>query len=224
MEMSKAEYNYVAGWAKKIKAINSLGGCCQDCGKSNIFILCFHHHNKSLKTINLSQLRNIAWSKWKKEILKCDLLCCNCHYSKHFTPNEIKNNLIQIIGIDACEECKYNGTALDFHHVDEDKKFNFGDITGKKIRVPLEVIISEMEKCCILCRNCHMVEHIEIDKFMRLKPEIYKRVKSYREQKCAVDKKQVAMMLSQGFSQSEIGRKLGYAKSTICGVVKYLRN
>lgn len=56
-----------------------------------------------------------------------------------------------------CGICGYSKSirALHFHHINsEDKKFG---ISGRF--KSWEKIISEAEKCCLLCSNCHMEVH-----------------------------------------------------------------
>jgi predicted HNH restriction endonuclease len=55
-----------------------------------------------------------------------------------------------------CEHCgydKYRG-ALEFHHKDPTKK----DPTGLKA-YKLERLFAEVDKCKLLCSNCHREEH-----------------------------------------------------------------
>ena len=58
-----------------------------------------------------------------------------------------------------CERCgykKYNG-ALDFHHIDPHEK-DFG--IGKQRRTRFdEKIMAELDKCIMLCSNCHREKH-----------------------------------------------------------------
>ena len=51
---------------------------------------------------------------------------------------------------------KYSG-ALDFHHTG-DKEFNIGAEAGSK---SLKLTKEEMDKCIILCANCHREIHAE---------------------------------------------------------------
>lgn len=57
-----------------------------------------------------------------------------------------------------CERCGYNRCirALVFHHLDATKK-SFG-ISGNHGR-KWEMLIKELDKCILLCSNCHMEEH-----------------------------------------------------------------
>lgn len=56
-----------------------------------------------------------------------------------------------------CEHCGYdeNPTALQFHHVDKStKKFTISaNVHGNIMR-----ILREIEKCIVLCANCHAIE------------------------------------------------------------------
>ena len=57
-----------------------------------------------------------------------------------------------------CSVCSYNkcADALEFHH-NGDKKFNIA--IGVSSRRSLEAIKEEIEKCTILCANCHAELH-----------------------------------------------------------------
>ena len=60
-----------------------------------------------------------------------------------------------------CEFCGYNecSEALDFHHKDgEDKNFN---VSKGFILYGKEEILKEIEKCIVLCSNCHRKLHYE---------------------------------------------------------------
>ena len=56
-----------------------------------------------------------------------------------------------------CADCGYTGTAaaLDFHHRDpKDKEFAIGGFNGSRRR-----LLGEVEKCDLLCANCHRLRH-----------------------------------------------------------------
>src|SRR5437868_5782418 len=58
-----------------------------------------------------------------------------------------------------CEICGYNKYlgALDFHHIDQStKKF---DLTVTELTKSWEVIKEEVEKCMLVCSNCHREIH-----------------------------------------------------------------
>jgi predicted HNH restriction endonuclease len=57
-----------------------------------------------------------------------------------------------------CEKCGYTGVALTFHHKDpEEKEFTFGSFVDK----PWAKVVKELDKCQLLCFNCHMEIHWE---------------------------------------------------------------
>lgn len=60
-----------------------------------------------------------------------------------------------------CERCGYdrNPKALEFHHKEPDKK----DYTVAKLKnASLPKILKEIEKCLLLCSNCHKEVHDEL--------------------------------------------------------------
>ena len=70
--------------ARKLKAIEYLGGECKSCGgKFHPDIYEFHHRDPSQKDAPLSKLLRGSWEKSVVELDKCDLLCANCHRLEH---------------------------------------------------------------------------------------------------------------------------------------------
>jgi len=66
-------------------AVEYKGRACLDCGfKSEVLsTLDFHHRNPAEKELKMSRLLNGSFVRIKKEVDKCDLLCCNCHIIRH---------------------------------------------------------------------------------------------------------------------------------------------
>ena len=60
-----------------------------------------------------------------------------------------------------CQRCgEDDPRCLDFHHEDElNKSFGIGE--GISRRVSWEDILLEIDKCDVLCANCHRKEHGE---------------------------------------------------------------
>lgn len=72
----------------------------------------------------------------------------------------IKAELIQARG-GRCEGCGYSvlAAALEFHHRDPATKgFGVGNFNGSLAR-----LLAEVEKCDLLCANCHRVRHALLD-------------------------------------------------------------
>jgi hypothetical protein len=64
----------------KSELIETLGGCCSRCGYDKTPVaLSFHHRDRSTKEFNLSEMTSIGIARLRVEVLKCDLLCLNCH-------------------------------------------------------------------------------------------------------------------------------------------------
>jgi predicted HNH restriction endonuclease len=67
-----------------------------------------------------------------------------------------------------CSKCGYdkNSAALQFHHIDpKTKSFNFGNVANKSWKS----ISSELDKCILLCANCHAIEHSTRDNELFIK-------------------------------------------------------
>ena len=57
---------------------------CEICGEGRYYCLDFHHNNSSEKEGNIStMIRFSSFKKVKEEILKCRILCANCHRELH---------------------------------------------------------------------------------------------------------------------------------------------
>jgi len=65
---------------------------------------------------------------------------------------EMKKNM-------GCERCGFSHpVALDFHHINNDKEYDVSKLVrnGNK-----DKILKEIEKCIVLCSNCHRIFHYE---------------------------------------------------------------
>jgi 5-methylcytosine-specific restriction endonuclease McrA len=66
-----------------------------------------------------------------------------------------------------CEICGFNQhpKAIDFHHINPaDKNFEIGKfINGRQCNEEnKELVLLEIDKCKVLCANCHRIEHFLI--------------------------------------------------------------
>jgi hypothetical protein len=219
---TKSEYAYILPWAKKVKAIELLGGKCSNCDEHRIWVLEFHHKDPKEKDFQISHIRGSRWSILEKEIKKCILLCRNCHQEIHKKEDckypSKKYKLLEVKNIFKCEKCSYDryDGALDFHHKNpNDKKFTLNGIKIAETSC-LEVkkkITDEINKCDILCSNCHIDLHFDKDKFEKYKEEIYHW--NYKEKPKEIDKDLVIKMYNEGKRQVDIRKELNCAKSTI---------
>lgn len=69
---------------------------------------------------------------------------------------DYKGGKCSVCGYDRCNSC------LDFHHIDPREK-DFG-ISSKGLTRNWDAIKQELDKCVLLCRNCHGEVHAGITK------------------------------------------------------------
>lgn len=91
-----------------------------------------------------------AKSEWGRRYAVCS--DCNKEISKK-RRNEFKNWCVEYKG-GKCSICGYNKClrSLDFHHLDAAQKDFEISANWKK---PKEKIQKELDKCILVCRNCH---------------------------------------------------------------------
>lgn len=69
----------------KLRAVNLLGGKCSLCGYNKCHAaLDFHHKNPLEKDGSIKDLIGHKWETIEKELMKCILLCANCHRELHW--------------------------------------------------------------------------------------------------------------------------------------------
>jgi len=213
---------FTLGWAKKIKAINLLGGKCSRCGNNDIFCLQFHHiGNKENKIADLLS-RSKKWEIIEKEIKNCILLCANCHAENHFIEGrggKLKINILTKLDITKCSKCGYSGenySSLTFHHrKGVDKKFCISNFFSRKCTgFSVEDLIEEIKKCDIICKNCHAREHIKISRFEKFKDKIMDKVKNHKGRN-KINCSMVKNLKIEGKSISEIAKIMNVNRSSI---------
>lgn len=88
-------------------------------------------------------------------------LCKKCHNENTIYRGKTnKQKYIEYKG-GKCEKCGYNSCneALEFHHIEPLEK----DLTFKSLRYwGLEKAKKELDKCMLLCSNCHREKHANI--------------------------------------------------------------
>lgn len=78
-ERAKADREKARKYIKDYKITHS---CCI-CGEDRWYLLDFHHINNN-KEKEISQITTWSISRIKKEILKCAIMCANCHRDFHW--------------------------------------------------------------------------------------------------------------------------------------------
>lgn len=84
--------------------------------------------------------------------------CLKCHtMTVHQKQRELKVRAVEHMG-GKCAHCGYEGVSAvyDFYHLDPaTKEFSWGN----KRTSNWENLVAELDKCVLLCANCHRTEH-----------------------------------------------------------------
>lgn len=226
--MSKNYYAYILCWSKKMRIISLLGGRCCRCGETNPIVLEFHHKSGE-KLHNIHSIKNKRFSFIEDESKKCALLCANCHSELHFDVNSkdkrrnlLKDKMLEYKNVFSCEVCGHKGSnnkSLTFHHRNKNDKLfsiNIESWKVKKIKQGKveDRVCNELDKCDVICSNCHRIKHTDVEKLKRFKKEILDRIKKYKEYQ-PIDKDSVLRLKAAGFKNIDIAKKLHCAKSSI---------
>jgi hypothetical protein len=84
LRVSQTQLQKKRNQAKKIKAIEYLGGVCFDC--KLVYpprVYDFHHLDPTQKDFTIARIIGRSWDKIIPELDKCVLLCANCHRLRH---------------------------------------------------------------------------------------------------------------------------------------------
>lgn len=220
--------------AKKLKAVNLLGGKCEECGENNMFCLEFHHDQDNKESI-MNFIKTYRWSVIEREVSKCKILCGNCH-SKHHRgnggPSKWKTNkkiFLEFKGVNGCEKCGYKecNESLNFHHLNRNEKdFMLGNINIKFESVDdlTNKIENELNKCIVLCKNCHMIEHTDYKFFESNKNLILEKSKNLREIQRKINRSEIIEMYENGIKQVDIAKYFQASVSTIGCVIRKWKN
>lgn len=92
--------------------------------------------------------------KWKAACKSCDLIR---------RKGKMESIIREVFPLFSCEVCGYDKckAALDFHHLDPaEKDFNLASISSTNRSK--DKVIAELQKCVLLCSNCHREHHAGI--------------------------------------------------------------
>jgi hypothetical protein len=156
-------------WIHEIKRESD--GCTR-CDVSDPRCLDFHHRTEDEKEMAVNKMVPYGYSKAdiRAEIETCVLLCANCHAREHTAPigpataQQTKEDRLRAWTREykrerGCRRCnEHDPRCLQFHHV-EAKTLGVGAMIANSY--PESAVRDEVEKCDILCANCHRREHID---------------------------------------------------------------
>ena len=226
----------ILNYAKRINAINYLGGRCKKCNESNFFKLVFHHKNIEEKEFEFSDYKSRRWSELKKELDKCEILCNNCHREFHYNESRLKygdsRRKDKIIYLEysgtKCINCGYDRcpAALTFHHRNpNEKEISIGSLSERmgSIKDLNDKIKKEIDKCDLLCMNCHVLKHIDLEFFEINKDRILLKSNNLKEVQPKIDREEVFKMYKNGVKQINIAEHFKASKGTISDIIKYFK-
>jgi hypothetical protein len=163
----------------KERVVLFMGGKCVKCGlqTDHYEVYDCHHINYEEKEFNVTTMFGKKWEIVVLELNKCILLCANCHGSltkqiSRAKPISYKGQeryrrkqdahqqrCIDYIG-GRCQICGLvteDYACYDFHHIDQTTKlYNIGVLINKDWDT---VVKPELDKCGLLCANCHREIH-----------------------------------------------------------------
>ncbi len=106
----------------------------------------------------LDEYRRVRKDRYGKMVVRHDSKCMSCRARvARERRNAMKQRCVDYLG-GACVDCGYNRclAAMDFHHVEpEHKDFEIGRYKQRewsKLKI-------ELDKCVLVCRNCHAERH-----------------------------------------------------------------
>lgn len=114
-------------------------------------------YKKSMKCIRTNCNKELSGTQTKYCSVRCKNNCLTKTARK-----KIKARAVEYKG-GQCQNCGYNKcmSALAFHHLDPSQK-DFG-IGGNGETRAWDTIKKELDKCVLLCANCHAEEHEKLD-------------------------------------------------------------
>lgn len=210
--------------AKKITLVEKHGGKCSCCDYSNKQLLHFHHVDPSTKKFSIGR-NDFRMSRLEEEANKCILLCGNCHILTHCkdevkmsTDRKRKMAMLQYLGVNSCSRCgiSKSPSILEFHHTsNSNKEFTLNDYRGSHIDLS-EDVKAELDKCEVICRNCHAEEHFDLE----FHASVIESIKSYEiVENRLINPNTVLSLHDDGKSNKEISLILGVNKSTISTIL-----
>jgi len=229
--MDKLFNRKILKYAKKYKSIQLLGGKCELCGEDRFFRLSFHHPDEN-KENTITELKTYKWDILEKEVLKCKLLCSNCHHELHYNDKitiykESKKIYLEYKNINGCQECGYNkcNDCLTFHHINvNDKKMKLSTCRTSNINNIKENVIKELNKCNVICHNCHVELHSDLQFFNDNFNLIVQKSQNLKKMSRKIDRNLVKKMyFGDKMKQIDIVKYFDCSKSTISDIIKKLK-
>lgn len=159
-------------WANERKAARG----CNDCSETDPACLDFHHPGEKDMPVTDMITYGHSREQLQTEIDRCEVLCANCHRCRHDRraavvlssgqePATKRDRLMkwtfEYRRERGCQRCPAaDPVCLQFHHPDSvDKEAGVGKMISDSY--PEEAVREEVDRCIVLCANCHRKEHVD---------------------------------------------------------------
>jgi hypothetical protein len=157
------------GWLRDIKEATP----CDDCQEHFPHFVMDFDHVRGEKLDNVSGFRRrMKWEAMAAEIEKCDIVCARCHRIRtHRNPQASAASAVTVLKrvivceiikrMSPCTDCDryFPSQAMDFDHVRGEKLHEIS--TLMRNRSPIEKLLTELDKCDLVCVNCHRIRTYE---------------------------------------------------------------
>lgn len=121
---------------------------------SKLLKKCGFEIKKQIKNSNLNKICEIC----NKDTEKRRNICMTCYTNTR--RYKLKKKMFDLKG-GKCNKCSVSGldiSCYDFHHLDPTQKdFNLSGLNSARIN--WKTVEEELDKCILLCANCHREEH-----------------------------------------------------------------
>ena len=147
----------ICGTVKEIQTSHLTSGASQSCGCQRITKKGYSENKKCI-LCEKNFLANVPNRQYCYDCSPSGLTPAQAQRHKKRT---LKHKLIEYKG-GKCQHCGYGKCegALQFHHLNPtEKEFTLSEINLNDTNFSIKKLFSEVDKCILLCANCHAEEH-----------------------------------------------------------------
>lgn len=153
----------LCGTHKNIRTNSLTTGLSQSCGEHGNYL--FTSNDNGEKECIVCGEKFITNNINRRYCYNCSPIGLTSTDRSRYTKRVIKHKLIEHKG-GKCEICGYNKCegALQFHHLNpKEKEFTISHINLNEDEFSFENLLKEVDKCQLLCANCHAEQHYKIE-------------------------------------------------------------
>lgn len=143
---------------------------CQKCGEIKFVELDFYRHRNN-KDGYRNDCKPCASKDSSERYLKDRKLVKAKRETKRLEKREtLKSFVKEYLSASCCTDClNTDWRVLEFDHVRGEKKYNIGDLM--KGTFSLDTFLAEVDKCDVVCANCHRIRTYERAGHWRIEEE-----------------------------------------------------